>query len=135
MGRDGPRYHRLDWTVQGAETRRLPFRRKPRDSLEGRWHSGGIDAAELGGHEKSAARGWIDLGAEAENGGEHGEFCGCRANVAPKVNKRFWRKLELLGDQKVVQSVVHGAIRLNLLILAERGGFEPPVHVLAHTTV
>ncbi len=36
---------------------------------------------------------------------------------------------------EVVQSVVPGVIRLNLLTLAERGGFEPPLEVLAPKTV
>src|SRR5712692_7353392 len=71
MGGDGPRYDRLGRAIQGVETRRLSFRRKPGDALAGRGHSGGIDAAELGRHEKSAARRWSDLVEEAENGGEH----------------------------------------------------------------
>src|SRR5258707_2888 len=65
LGGHGPRHHRLGRAVQGAETRWLSFRREPRDPLARRGHTRGIDEAELGRHEKRAARGRSNLGKEA----------------------------------------------------------------------
>src|SRR5437879_5298552 len=93
MGGHGPGDHRLGRAVQGAEARWLPSRSEPGDALARCGHPGGIDTAELGRHEKSAARGRVDL--------DEGLHHVLTKKLEPKVRpsdwiirqpKQFWRR-------------------------------------------